>query len=101
MHAKVDELYLLVQNLKRRHDEAAIYNYADQVLLQEGIGRAADLSLAALKEEGSQKTGLKNSASPCMLKVRPSSSRMSLFCHTRFLKRRGILFFRNTLRATA
>lgn len=22
MHAKVDELYLLVQNLKRRHDEA-------------------------------------------------------------------------------
>ena len=39
MHAKVDELYLLVQNLKRRHDEAAVYNYADHLLLQEDIDR--------------------------------------------------------------
>jgi hypothetical protein len=53
MHAKVDELYQLVQNLKRRHDEAAIYKYADHLLLQEDIDRVDQIYLwfVALKEE--------------------------------------------------
>lgn len=57
MHAKVDELYLLVQNLKRHHDEAAVYNYADHLLLQEDIDRVDQIYLwfVALKEEGRKK----------------------------------------------
>jgi len=57
MHAKVDELYQVVQNLKRRHDEEAIYNYADHLLLQEDIDRVDQIYLwfVALKEEGRKK----------------------------------------------
>ena len=58
MHAKVDELYQIVQNLKRRHNEEAIYSYADHPLLQEDIDRVDDIYLwfVALKEEGRKKT---------------------------------------------
>lgn len=57
MHAKVDELYQVVQNLKRRHSEDAIYRYADHPLLQEDIDRVDQIYLwfVALKEEGRRK----------------------------------------------
>ena len=57
MHAKVDELYQIVQNLKRRHSEEAIYNYADRHLLQEDIDRVDQIYLwfVALKEETKKK----------------------------------------------
>ena len=53
MHAKVDELYQIVQNLKRRHNEEAIYNYADHPVLQEDIDRVDQIYLwfVALKDE--------------------------------------------------
>jgi hypothetical protein len=58
MHAKVDELYQIVQNLKRRHNEEAIFNYADHPVLQEDIDRVDQIYLwfVALKEEGRKKT---------------------------------------------
>ena len=37
IHAKVDELSLMVKNLKRRHLEAAIQKYADHEVLNEDI----------------------------------------------------------------
>ena len=57
MHAKVDELYQVVQNLKRRHDEGAICSYADDAVLQEDIDRVDQIYLwfVALKEEGRKK----------------------------------------------
>jgi len=57
MHAKVDELYQIVQNLKRRQNEEAIYNYADHHLLQEDIDRVDQIYLwfVALKEETRKK----------------------------------------------
>ena len=50
MHAKVDELYQIVANLKRRHSGADIHKYADQPEIFElsiyswtiGTTRAAD-----------------------------------------------------------
>ena len=30
MHSKVDELYQIVKNLKRRHSESSVHRYADQ-----------------------------------------------------------------------
>jgi len=58
MHAKVDELYQIVQNLKRRHNEEAIFNYADHPVLQEDIDRVDQIYLwfVALKEEGRKKS---------------------------------------------
>ena len=57
MHAKVDELYQVVQNLKRRHDEGAICSYADDAVLQEDIDHVDQIYLwfVALKEEGRKK----------------------------------------------
>ncbi len=57
MHAKVDELYQVVQNLKRRHDERAICSYADDAVLQEDIDRVDQIYLwfVALKDEGRKK----------------------------------------------
>jgi hypothetical protein len=43
MHAKVDELYQIVANLKRRHSESEIHKYADQPLLNEDIARVDDI----------------------------------------------------------
>ena len=53
MHAKVAELYQIVQNLKRRHNDEAIYNYADHSVLQEDIDRVDQIYLwcVSLKEE--------------------------------------------------
>jgi hypothetical protein len=60
MHAKVDELYHVVANLKRRHSQAAIYKYADEEVLMENIARVDELYLWFLKlkeERQRRKTG--------------------------------------------
>jgi hypothetical protein len=59
MHAKVDELYQLVSNLKRRHNETAIRDYADTPVLDEDIARVDEIYLwfVSLKEEGIRRTG--------------------------------------------
>lgn len=53
MHAKVDELYQVVTNLKRRHDESAVHKYADQDVLNEDISRVDEIYLwfVSMKEE--------------------------------------------------
>ncbi|HYE25449.1 MAG TPA: hypothetical protein VEG32_09655 [Clostridia bacterium] len=53
MHSKVDELYHIVSDLKRRHDEASIYKYADARVLNEDIARADEIYLwfVKVKEE--------------------------------------------------
>ena len=43
MHAKVDELYQIVVNLKRRHSGSDIHKYADQPVLNEDIARVDDI----------------------------------------------------------
>ena len=57
MHAKVDELHQIVQNLKRRHSQADIHKYADQPVLSEDIARVDELYLwfLSLKEESSRR----------------------------------------------
>ncbi len=45
MHSKVDELYHVVSNLKRRHNDAAIHNYADEQVLAEDITRVDEIYL--------------------------------------------------------
>jgi hypothetical protein len=59
MHAKVDELYQLVSNLKRRHSESAIRDYADNPVLDEDIARVDNIYLwfVSLREEGLRRTG--------------------------------------------
>jgi hypothetical protein len=54
MHAKVDELYQVVMNLQRRHDEDSVHAYADQPVLNEDINRVDEIYLwfVKLKEEG-------------------------------------------------
>ena len=53
MHAKVDELYQVVINLKRRHNEESVHKYADQPVLNEDIERVDDIYLwfVSLKEQ--------------------------------------------------
>src|ERR1051325_9999947 len=52
MHSKVNELYQVVQTLKRRHPEAAIRQYSDNVALEEDIKRVDEIYLwfVGLKE---------------------------------------------------
>src|SRR5262245_41849653 len=52
MHAKVDELYHVVANLKRRHRMALIEKYADRPILNSNIDRVDEIYLwfVALKE---------------------------------------------------
>lgn len=59
MHAKVDELYQLVANLKRRHDEPSIRDYADGPVLDEDIRRVDEIYLwfVGLKDQGLRRTG--------------------------------------------
>jgi hypothetical protein len=59
MHAKVDELFQLVSNLKRRHNETAIRDYADTPVLDEDIARVDQIYLwfISLKEDGLKQTG--------------------------------------------
>ncbi|MFL6301040.1 MAG: hypothetical protein ACJ71N_10590 [Terriglobales bacterium] len=49
MHSKVDELYQVVTNLKRRHDDHAIHKYADQPVLSEDIDRVDELYMWFLR----------------------------------------------------
>lgn len=56
MHAKVDELYQVVMNLQRRHDEDDIHRYADQPVLNEDINRVDEIYLWFLKlKDGSKR----------------------------------------------
>jgi|ERR1051326_5131149 hypothetical protein len=53
MHAKVNELFQVVQTLKRRHAEIAIRRYADHAALEEDIKRVDEIYLwfVGMKEE--------------------------------------------------
>jgi hypothetical protein len=53
MHSKVDELYQIVANLKRRHSGADIRKYADHPVLNEDIARVDEIYLwfVKLKEQ--------------------------------------------------
>jgi len=59
MHSKVDELFQIVSNLKRRHNESDIRIYADEPVLEEDISRADQIYLwfVSLKEAGLRRTG--------------------------------------------
>ena len=59
MHAKVDELYQLVDALKKRHSEADIVKYADQPILTEDIRKVDEIYLwfVRLKEESIAQRG--------------------------------------------
>jgi hypothetical protein len=59
MHSKVDELFQIVSNLKRRHNEVDVRRYADEPVLEEDISRVDQIYLwfVSLKEEGLQRTG--------------------------------------------
>lgn len=54
MHSRVNELYQLIINLKRRHHETAVREYADRDVLEEDIRRVDEIYLwfVHLKEEG-------------------------------------------------
>jgi len=60
MHSKVDELYHVVTNLKRRHSGSDIQKYADQPVLNEDIARVDEIYLwfLSLKEEHSGKKAI-------------------------------------------
>jgi hypothetical protein len=58
MHSKVDELYQIVSNLKRRHDDDAIHKYADQRVLSEDIDRVDELYMWFLRlKEQNRRSG--------------------------------------------
>jgi hypothetical protein len=59
MHSKLDELYNVVTNLKRRHQEAQIVEYSDQRALAENIARVDEIYLwfVKLKEEAERQNG--------------------------------------------
>ena len=54
MHSKVDELYQVVTNLKRRTNEASVHKYADGLVLTEDINRVDEIYMwfIKLKEQG-------------------------------------------------
>jgi len=54
MHAKVNELFEIVDALKARYDEKEIRHYADQPILDRDIARVDEIYLwfLRLKEEG-------------------------------------------------
>ena len=45
MHAKVDELFHLVANLRKRHSESDVVTYADEKVLAENIGKIDEIYL--------------------------------------------------------
>ena len=53
MHAKVDDLFHLVGQLKTRYDEVAVHKYSDPVLLSQDIDRVDEIYLwfVKLREE--------------------------------------------------
>jgi hypothetical protein len=61
MHSKVDELFHIVANLKRRHSQSSIHKYADQPVLSEDIERIDEIYLwfIQLKSERERRPVLK------------------------------------------
>jgi len=59
MHAKIDELHGIVNNLKRRHDDGAIVEYSDRSVLDENILRVDEIYLwfVKIKEEIERRNG--------------------------------------------
>jgi hypothetical protein len=59
MHSKIDELYGIVENLKRRHSEGSIVEYADRSVLPENISRIDEIYLwfVKVKEEMERRNG--------------------------------------------
>jgi hypothetical protein len=59
IHAKVNELYHLVQSLRQRHNEADIVEYSDRQLLAENIAHVDEIYLwyVKLKEETERHNG--------------------------------------------
>jgi len=53
MHSKVEDLYRVVENLKRRHDQDDIRKYADHDILTEDIDRVDSIYMwfLSLKEK--------------------------------------------------
>ena len=49
MHAKVDELFHLVQELQQRHTESDVHAYADKPLLSQDIDRVDEIYLWFVK----------------------------------------------------
>jgi hypothetical protein len=49
MHSRVDELYQVVTNLKRRHDDDSIHKFADQRVLSEDIDRVDEMYMWFLR----------------------------------------------------
>ncbi len=45
MHSKIDELYQVVNNLKRRHGEQSVRDYSDREVLEENIRRVDEIYL--------------------------------------------------------
>jgi hypothetical protein len=54
MHSKVDELFQIVENLKRRHNGDEIRTYADRKILQQNIDNVDRIYLwfVKLREKG-------------------------------------------------
>jgi hypothetical protein len=59
LHAKIDELYGIVKNLKRRHSEASIVEYTDRQVLPDNISRVDEIYLwfVKVKEEMERRNG--------------------------------------------
>ena len=59
MHAKVDELYQIVTNMRRRHSESDIILYADEKVLTENIHKVDEIYLwfVRIKEERDRSKG--------------------------------------------
>ena len=59
MHAKVDQLYQIVSNLRKRHNESNIIVYADQKVLAHNIHKVDEIYLwfVKIKEERDRDRG--------------------------------------------
>lgn len=59
MHAKVDELFHIAQDLQQRHSETDIHTYSDKPLLSQDITRVDEIYLwfVKLREERDRKNG--------------------------------------------
>ena len=59
MHAKVDQLYQIVSNLRKRHNESDIIVYADQKVLAHNIHKVDEIYLwfVKIKEERDRDRG--------------------------------------------
>ena len=59
MHSKVDELYQIVANLRKRHSETDIITYADEKVLGENIRKIDEIYIwfVNIKEEHDRSKG--------------------------------------------